>query len=246
MLNKVVTLLGCTAIVLVSSCVIADCQDQGNQAVGPMSSATTQVSNEGVPENRGHPALQRRDPRYTVRKGDVLDLNFPFTPEFNQTVTVQPDGYITLRGAGDLRVEGQTTPQLVEQVRTAYGGSLHDPVVTVDVKDFEKPYFIVSGEVEHPGKFDLRGDTTVTQAVAIAGGFTSSAKHSQVLLFRPVSDEWVEVKKINVKKMLRSADLSEDVHLRPGDMLFAPKNSLSKIAPFIPRPGLGLWLNPLR
>ena len=242
MLNKVARLVGSTAIVLVSSCVIADCQDQGNQAVSPRSSATAQVSHEGVPENRGHPALQRRDARYTVRKGDVLDLNFPFTPEFNQTVTVQPDGYITLRGVGDLRVAGQTTPQVVEKVQAAYAGTLHDPVVTVDLKDFEKPYFVASGEVTRPGKYDLRGETTVTQAVAIAGGFTSSAKHSQVLLFRPVSDQWVEVKKLNVKEMLQSANLSEDLHLLPGDMLFVPKNALSKISPFIPRPTMGVWV----
>jgi hypothetical protein len=58
-----------------------------------------------------------------------------------------------------------------------------------------------------------------------------------------VSDQWVEVKKLNVKEMLQSANLSEDLHLLPGDMLFIPKNAFSKIAPFIPRLGLGMYLN---
>jgi len=246
MLNKVATLLGCTAIILVSSCVIADCQDQGNQALGPMSSATAQVSHEGVPENRGHPALQRRNPRYQLCKGDVFDLDFPFTPEFNQTVTVQPDGYVSLRGLGDLHVEGETIPELTEALRQSYAKILHEPVITVALKDFDKPYFIVSGEVGHPGKFDLRGDTTVTEAVAIAGGFNENSKHSQVLLFRRVSNDWAEVKKLNVKQMLQAANLSEDVHLRPGDMLFVPKNAVSKIKRFIPAPGLGMYFNPGR
>jgi polysaccharide export outer membrane protein len=95
-------------------------------------------------------------------KEDILDLNFPFTPEFNQTVTVQPDGYITLRAVGDLHVEGQTVPEVTQSLRTAYGKILRDPVITIALKDFDKPYFIVSGEVARPGKFDLRSDTTVT------------------------------------------------------------------------------------
>ena len=196
-------------------------------------------SSGGVPQ----PSLQRRNPRYQLCRGDVFDLDFPFTPEFNQTVTIQPDGYITLRAIGDLHVEGQTVPEVTQSLRTAYGKILHDPVITVALKDFDKPYFIASGQVGRPGKYDLRGDTTVTQALAIAGGFNDNAKHSQVLLFRRVSNDWVEVRKLDVKQMLQAANLSEDLHLRPGDMLFVPKNTVSKIRPWIPYPSLGFYLN---
>jgi polysaccharide export outer membrane protein len=189
------------------------------------------------------PALQRRNPRYQLCRGDILDLDFPFTPEFNQTITIQPDGYITLRAVGDLHVEGQTVPEVTQALRTAYGKILRDPVITIALKDFDKPYFIVSGQVGHPGKYDLRGDTTVTQALAIAGGFNDSSKHSQVLLFRRVSNDWVEVKKLNIKQMLEAQNLSEDLHLRPGDMLFVPKSAVSKIRPWIPYPSMGLMLN---
>src|SRR3990170_1643283 len=50
----------------------------------------------------GSPTLQRRNARYQLRKGDILTLVFPFTPEFDQELTIQPDGYISLRGVGDL------------------------------------------------------------------------------------------------------------------------------------------------
>ena len=190
-------------------------------------------------------ALQQRYPRYRLRAGDVLDLNFPYTPEFNQTVTVQPDGYINLRGIGDMRVQDKTTPEALETVRSAYGRILRDPVLTVELREFEKPYFIVGGEVAHPGKYDLRGDTTVLQAVAIAGHFSEKAKSSQVLLFRRVSDDWVEVRKVDLKQMVRNRDLTEDPHLRPGDMVLVPKTAFSKIARFIPVPSLGVFFNPL-
>ena len=190
------------------------------------------------------PMLQPRNLRYQLRPGDVLGVNFLFTPEFNQSVTVQPDGYVTLRGVGDLRVTGLTKPELTETLQGAYAKILYEPIITVELKDFEKPYFIVGGEVASPGKYDLRGPTTVTQAVAIAGGFRESAKHSQVLLFRRVSDGWLEVKKVNVKKLLQTANLREDINLRPGDMLFVPKNILSKIRPYLPIPGVGIYYRP--
>lgn len=218
------------------------CQDQPRVASPESAGPTTATMPADQQSEPGQPRLQRRNPRYRLCNGDVLDLNFPFTPEFNQTVTVQPDGYISLHGLGDLHVEGKTLPELTETLRAAYGKILHDPTLTVDLKDFQKPYYIVTGEVGHPGKFDLRGDTTVAQAVAVAGGLTSSAKHSQVLLFRGVSDNWVEVKQLDLKRMLQTKNLAEDVHLQPGDLVFVPKNFVSKISSFIPRPSLGAYL----
>lgn len=188
--------------------------------------------------------LHTRNPRYTIHASDTLELTFALTPEFNQTVTVQPDGYITLREVGDLLAAGHTLPELRESIKTAYSKILHDPEISVDPKDFEKPYFVVGGQVGKPGKFDYRGEVTLTEAIAMAGGFTDASKHSQVLLFRRVSDQWTEAKIINVKKMMNSRNLQEDPELHPGDMLFVPKNALSKIKPFLPTSSLGVYATP--
>ena len=198
----------------------------------------------GSEKDAQQPALQHRNPRYELSKGDSFDLTFPFTPEFNQTVIVQPDGYITLTELGDVYVAGKTEPELRELLRKAYGQILHDPVINIVVKDFEKPYFIAGGEVARPGKYELRDDTTLTQAIAIAGGFTESSQHSQVLLFHRVSNDWVEVKKLNVKKMFRSANLAEDLHLQPGDMFFVPQNRISKIRKWVPYTSVSTGLGP--
>ena len=96
-------------------------------------------------------------------------------------------------------------PELTETLKSVYAKILHDPVITVDLKDFEKPYFVASGQIAKPGKYDLRGPMTVTEAVAIAGGFNENAKHSQVVLFRPSPNGMFEAKLINVKKLLASA-----------------------------------------
>jgi len=185
--------------------------------------------------------LHKRTSRYVIHPSDTLELNFMVTPDFNQTVTVQPDGFITLRDVGDLPAAGQTLAELTESIKKAYSKILHDPVLSVIPRDFERPYFVVGGEVGKPGKIDWRGDVTLTQAIAMAGGFTDNAKHSQVLLFRRVSDQWASARLINVKQMIRKGDLKEDPVLQPGDMLYVPKNTLSKIKPFIPNSGLGAY-----
>jgi polysaccharide biosynthesis/export protein len=190
--------------------------------------------------------LHERNPRYQLEKGDSFDIDFAFSPEFNQTVALQPDGYITLKGVGSIFVEGLTVPQLTETLRGAYAKILHDPVITVAPRDFEKPYFIAAGQVGRPGKYELRSALTVTEAVAIAGGFTDKSKHSQVAVYRPVADGRFEVKVLNIKKLLASRDLSEDMRLQPGDVVYVPQNSFSKYRQFIPTPaaGAGLYYNP--
>jgi polysaccharide export outer membrane protein len=182
--------------------------------------------------------------RYRITPGDVIQLTFLYVPEFDQTVSVQPDGYVSLRGLRDLYAQGFTIPEFQRTLVEEYATVLRDPVVSVVLKEFEKPYFVAMGEVARPGKFELRGATTVTQALAFAGGMTRAAKSSQVIVFRRFSNEYLEVKTINTKKMFRSRDLSEDVILRPGDTVFVPVSAMSQLGSFIPRPSLGLYVDP--
>ena len=235
-----ITLAGFVAVAAIT----VTAQAVAAQAVDGLSAPATGSPSVAASPAGVVPGFQERNPRYRLRKGDSFDLDFAMTPEFNQVVAIQPDGYITLKGAGSIFVEGQTIPELTETLKSAYANILHNPDIAVSLKDFEKPYFIASGEVARPGKYDLRGDLTVTEAVAIAGGFDEKSKHSQVVLFRPVSGGGFEAKLINVKKLLASHNLSEDVRLQPGDMLYVPQNALSKIRPFLPTSGVSAYLGP--
>jgi len=205
---------------------------QGN-APSVSDTAGTDVSKQAAfPKT---PTFSERYPRYKLRPTDSFDVSFDYTPEYNQTVTVQPDGYVTLRSIGDVYVNGLTVEQAHQKMVEAYNKVLNKPAISILLRDFEKPYFIADGMVNKPGKYDLRGDTTVTQAIAEAGGLNSSyAKHSRVVLFRRVDDNWVQTKVINLKAMEKSGNLTEDVHLRPGDMLFVPKNTASKVQQWMP------------
>lgn len=114
----------------------ADSQS-GASANGP---AMSPVASASAPSTE--PQFQEHHPRYTLRESDVFDINFDLSPEFNQAaVVVQPDGFVTLRGVGDVKVVGQSVPQLIATLRQAYAKILHDPIISIVLKDFQKPFF---------------------------------------------------------------------------------------------------------
>lgn len=195
--------------------------------------------------NNGSPALTgARHPLYRLRKSDTVEIKFTFSPEFDQTATVLPDGFVPLKTVGDLYAEGLTISELQDSVRSAYAATLRDPEVSVILKDFERPFFLAGGQVGHPGKYELRSPTSVAEAIALAGGFTEQSKHSQVVLFRKVTSGVVEARVLNIKAMLASRNLEEDLELEPGDMLFVPQNRISKIRKFLPVSSLSTFFTP--
>ncbi len=231
--------LGATgALVLAPAGVLA-------QAAANAPAAAVASVPEGQDAHTAAPAAQllRRGAPYRLRQGDVIELTFQLCPEFNQDVTVQPDGQISLRGIDPIKVEGESLTETTASVVHAYTTIMKDPVVAVSLKDFEKPYFIAAGQVGRPGKYDLRSSLTITEAVAIAGGFNKDAKHSEVVLFRPMGDEKFQSRVVDVKRLLAERDLSQDVHLLPGDVLWVPSSKMSLIRPYIPNSNV--FFNPI-
>ncbi len=76
--------------------------------------------------NSNPPTLQERYPRYQLMPSDILAVSFPLIPELQTvSVTVQPDGFITLpNGLGSMYVKGDTIPQLVDILTKAYSKTL--------------------------------------------------------------------------------------------------------------------------
>jgi polysaccharide export outer membrane protein len=180
------------------------------------------------------PVLEQRNPRYILHRLDVVYLTFPLSPELNQTLTVQPDGYINLESTGSVYVQGMTIPELVLAVKKAYAGILHDPIINADLTDFQKPFFTVSGQVGKPGQYDLRADITVAEALAVAGGMTMPTAKTQVFLFHRTSEQWFEVKKVNMKEILQGKNVNEDAMIQPGDMIYVPEKFIANFRKYVP------------
>lgn len=183
--------------------------------------------------------------RYVLHPGDVLGIEYRYTPEFNQTVSVQPDGFISLQMGGDLKVAGRNIEQVRNLILARVRARLESPELTVVLKEFQKPYVVVSGEVAQPGKFELRENLTAIQAVLLAGGFKDSAKSSQILVFRKLNADTAEVRSLNFKTLKRTSDLENDLTLQPGDMILVPRNRISKIERYVRLASLTTFLYPL-
>src|SRR5215467_8287732 len=106
----------------------------GSGEGGNSSTAATTGRAEGL----GNSLLGGCYPLYRLRSSDVVEVTFTVAPEFNQTLTVQPDGYVTLKDAGAVLAQGLTVSQFGQAVKKAYIGYLHDPEAAVVLKDFER------------------------------------------------------------------------------------------------------------
>ena len=187
-----------------------------------------------------------RNARYRLQSNDVIEIQYRYTPEYNQTVSVQPDGFVTLQLIGDVKLEGLTLDQARKAIFERASTRLREPELFILLKDYEKPHYVVGGEVAHPGRFDLRGRITAVEAIAMAGGFkTLSAKHSEVILFRRIDSENAQTRILNLKEIMYSPKLEEDVTLHPGDMLLVPQNKISKIERFVKWVNVGMYWNPI-
>jgi polysaccharide export outer membrane protein len=191
------------------------------------------------------PMFETRHPRYILQREDVLLLTFPLTPELNQTVTIQPDGYINLQNAGSLYAQGETVPELILAVKKAYSGILHEPIIDVDLTDFQKPLFTVSGQVAKPGQYELRADITVAEALAVAGGMTMTTAKTQIFLFHRTSQNWFEVRKVNLKDVLHGKNVNEDPMIQAGDMIYVPEKFIANFRKYVPYSATaGTYLTP--
>ena len=184
--------------------------------------------------------------RYRLVPGDVLDVVYRYTPEFNQTVTLHPDGYVGLEIVGDLKLSGLTLEEAKKIIIEKASVRLKDPEITLLLKEFQKPYFVVAGEVTQAGRFEMRESVTALQAVMTAGGFKDTAKMSQILVFRKINQEFAEVKVLNLKKIKKTSDLENDLTLEAGDIVLVPRNNFSKIEKYVRLSSLSNFLNPLR
>jgi polysaccharide export outer membrane protein len=186
-------------------------------------------------------------PDYRLNLSDTLDIQMPFSPEYNETTTVQPDGRISLREAQPIQVSGKTVPEVEALIVQAYAGVLNKPQVSILLKDFLKPSYYASGEIGRPGRYELRSNVTLLQALSEAGGMLNErASKKEVVIFRPQGNGTFEPHVVDVKNLLSAKAAHEDYPILPGDIIYVPQNRMSKIQKYIPTAnmGMGAYLTP--
>ncbi|MCB0258645.1 MAG: polysaccharide biosynthesis/export family protein [Calditrichaeota bacterium] len=171
-------------------------------------------------------------PEYRLGFGDVLDIRFFNSAQFDQTVTVRPDGRISILRLGDVYVNGMTPSQLDSIITEKYAEIIIDPDITVIVREFGAYQVYVLGEVNRSGGIALRREMTLLQAIAAAGGPNNYAKLSSVMLLRRDGKGEVEAVRIDLTKSL-SGEAPSDLPVQAQDIIYLPKTFVASASVFM-------------
>jgi protein involved in polysaccharide export with SLBB domain len=166
---------------------------------------------------------------YRIQQGDKLSVKFFTNPDLNEpSLTVRPDGYISLQIIDDIRAEGLTTSELKAKLEKAYDETLLTPIITVAVIDFVAPHVFISGHVGKPGRYELRDAKTLMEAIFLAGGFSPDANRKMVIHARPDgAGDW-KIQSANVSEILSRKGTGRDITLNNGDYIYIPESKMSK------------------
>lgn len=183
--------------------------------------------------NIGYASWRDDEPAYRLYPGDVLDVAAPSAPELNRTVTVQPDGRVSLPLIRPVMAADRSVNELEAALSQAYASQLVRPEIDVDVKTATPLRVFVGGEVGKPGVYDMPGDINALQAVIMAGGFTTLAKTNGVVIVRRGQDGRAMMRTANLRAATFQADRSDAVPLRRFDIIYVPRTGIANAGLFV-------------
>ena len=139
-------------------------------------------------------------------------------PDLSTTVTVRPDGRISLPLAGELDATGKPAAQLQQEIAERLKRYISGPVVNVMVKQINSLKISVLGEVRKPDVYRIKNRVTVLDAIAMAGGFTDLARPNRVVVLRNTSSGQQRIK-ININQVVADK-ASRPFYLEPMDTVY--------------------------
>lgn len=167
---------------------------------------------------------------YRLHSGDVLSINvfgypelsFP-TPGNSDGITIRPDGKIAYPFLGEVTVAGLSPEELVKVLSERLRGLYKEPNITVNIIRFGTERVYVLGEVNQPGSYELDKSRNLLDAIGAARGWTKDAAKTKVFLIH--KDQKVPAERINLMEMLKNGDVSKNVPLREGDVIYLSGNN---------------------
>lgn len=157
---------------------------------------------------------------FQIGPEDVIEVVVWKNENVSRTVPVRPDGMISLPLVNDVRAAGLTPLELRDVLTAAFRKFMPTPEVFVIVQQVNSPKVLVLGEVMHPGRYVIRGPTTVLDIVAQAGGLTEFASRSAATITRTLDDD---VAHYEVATRADELDSTRPLaHIVSGDILVVP------------------------
>lgn len=148
-------------------------------------SAPTQAAGEAATRP---PSAEIDTSDYRLGPEDVIRVFVWKEPDLSATVMVRPDGKVSLPLVNEIQAADRTAAEIRDLVAEALGRYIDNPVVSVYIEEINHPKVSVLGEVRLPGRYLMRQQLTILDAVALAGGFTEFAKRDKVAIVRSGPD----------------------------------------------------------
>lgn len=161
---------------------------------------------------------------YKLGPGDELLVTVWGYNDLKTEVMVRPDGMISLPLVGEVKAEGVTVIQLTKELTNGFAYYIINPHVSIMVKEFKKKKVFVLGEVTKPGMYKIDDNGSLVEAISNAEGLTANAYWSKISIVRTTA-EGQQVTYADLGKVLKKGDLSQNIQLQPGDVVFVPKNN---------------------
>jgi polysaccharide export outer membrane protein len=159
--------------------------------------------------------------QYVIGPEDVLYIHVWKEEVLTRTVPVRMDGKISLPLIQEVKAAGLTPLQLKEVVMRKLREFFENPIVSVTVLEANSFKVYVTGLVKNPGIYRLRSETTVTQMISMAGGFTEWANPKKIMVVRKESGREKRIT-VNYKKIMSGSNTSSDIILKAGDTIIVP------------------------
>lgn len=160
---------------------------------------------------------------YEIGPEDVLEVLVWKNADLSRTVTVRPDGNISLPLIGDVPAAGMTPEALRDEIVRRVSEYQLVPGVSVIVQEVNSYNIYILGEVGKPGKYQLKSNATLLQAISLAGGFTPFASTNDIKVLRKVDGQTQEsIFKIRYKDIVSNDDPRKNIVLKPGDTIIVP------------------------
>jgi polysaccharide biosynthesis/export protein len=165
-------------------------------------------------------------PAQVIHPGDQLNIQVYGQQSLSQTVTVMQDGTIEYPLIGRVKIGGQTVETAIATLHDKLAEYVRNPSVSIAITQLAQPNVLVLGDVKNPGKYQLRSDARVTDAIAAAGGL---AEVNGELPEARVSDEQGDISRISLQALLHDGNVALDQPLAEGDVVYVPGPTLIKI-----------------
>lgn len=170
---------------------------------------------------------------YLIQPRDKLDIKFFYNPELNETVTVRPDGKISLQLIDDVQAAGRSPSQLDKILTQTYARELKEPKITIIVRSFTGRQVFVGGEVNTQGLVELTTGMTPLQAVINAGGFKETAKPEETIVIRKGEGNRPIPIHVDLENALYGKSGEAPFQLQSFDIVYVPKSSIAKANKFV-------------